>query len=113
VALTADQIALLRAELGVAEPPSDSDLDDIYLLRGGLVGVARHVWAGRLADFLAVPGAFTVVGDYSQSTAANITAIRQRLIDLAGYPDTSDDLPPGGALVMFRAVPMVRVGQDR
>jgi hypothetical protein len=113
VALTADQLALLRAEIGPAEPPDDSDLDEIYALRGGLVGVARHVWSERLAVLIATPAAFTAVGDYSQNTAANIATIRQRLIELAGFPDTSDELPPGGATIMFAVVPMVRVGQDR
>jgi hypothetical protein len=94
VALTEDELALVRDEIGIADPPSDSDLDDIHERRGGLVGVVRAVWAGRLADLLALPATFSVSGEYSQSTSANIEAIRKRLSELSGLPDDSDDIPP-------------------
>lgn len=111
--LTADQLSVLRAELGDIEPPDDGDLDDLFLQYGGLVGVVRHVWRQRLANLLTAPASFSVPGEYSQSVAANITAIERRLAELAGSSDDSDDLPPGGGVAVITVVPMVRVGQDR
>lgn len=113
MALTADQIRLLRAELGTAEPPTDADLTSLHDLRGGLVGVIRHVWRERLAAFLATPGVMGIPGEYNQATTANIEAIRNRLAELAGIPDDSDEIPPGGGVLAMRVVPLVRVGQDR
>lgn len=115
MALSADQLLILRAELGDAVPPTDETLDQLYTLRGGLVGVVRHVWQGRLANLINNPASFSVSGEYSQNTAANIAAIQRRLLELAGVPDDSDDLPPnaGGAIAALEIVPLVRVGQDR
>lgn len=115
MALTADQLLILRAELGDAVPPTDETLDQIYALRGGLVGVVRHVWQSRLANLLNSPASFAVPGEYSESQVANITAIQRRLLELAGYPDDSDEIPPntGGGVPAVEIVPLVRGGQDR
>lgn len=95
MALAEDELALVRAEIGAADPPSDSDLDDIHDRRGGLVGVVREIWASRLADFLADPASFSVdSGSYSQNAGKNIEAIQRRLGELSSYPDDSDDIPP-------------------
>ena len=112
MALTAEQLVILRGELGDAEPPTDAELEALYEIRGGLVGVVRHVWSQRLAALLAEPAAFTVVGDYSQSVSANIQTIRDRLVELASHPDDSDDVPQGG-LTVFKVFHLVRDGQDR
>lgn len=115
MALSQSQLDLLYGELAPEAwgGPDDSELDDIYALRGGLVGVIRHVWSSRLAVILASPASFQVSGEYGQSTAANIDAIRRRLYELSAYPDSSDTIPPGGGLTMFRAYPLERAGQDR
>lgn len=112
MALTADQLTILRAEIG-GPPPSDAEANSLYDLYGGLVGVARHVWKARYAVLLQQPSAFTVVGDYSQSTSANLKAMRDRIAELGAYPDDSDDIPPMGEILVFKTVPMERVGQDR
>ncbi len=96
MALSSDQLASIRDEIGTAEPPTTADLDVIYDRVSGLVGVVRAVWAQRLANLLAEPATFSVSGEYSQSTSANIEAIRKRLSELASYPDDSDTIPPGG-----------------
>lgn len=97
MALEADELAQVRDEIGVAEPPSDSDLDDIHDRVGGTVGVVRAVWAQRLAALLALPASFNVSGEYSQNTSANIEAIQKRLAQLSSLPDDSNDIPPQGA----------------
>jgi hypothetical protein len=94
--LDPDQLAIVRDEIGTVEPPSDGDLDDIYDRKGGLVGVVRTVWAQRLANLLAEPATFSVAGEYSQSTRDNIEGIQNRLKELSGTADDSDDIPPGG-----------------
>ncbi len=96
MALSSDQLATIRDEIGTAATPTDADLDVIHDRVSGLVGVVRAVWAQRLANMLAEPATFSVSGEYSQSVAANIEAIRKRLSELALYPDDSDTIPPGG-----------------
>jgi hypothetical protein len=115
VALTPDQLALLNGELAPEAwgGPDESELDEIFTLRGGLVGVVRQVWSTRLATLLASPATFAVSGEYSQSVSANIEAIRRRLFELSAYPDTGMVIPPNSSGVAFRVVPTVRVGQDR
>lgn len=98
--LDPDQLSTVRDEIGTVEPPTDGDLDDIYDRKGGLVGVVRVVWAQRLANLMAEPATFSVAGEYSQSTAKNIEAMQQRLKELSGAADDSDDIPPGGIEVV-------------
>lgn len=90
--LMPDRLALVRAEIGTQVPPSDDDLDEIYARRGGLVGVIREVWSGRLARLIATPASFTIPGDYGQSTGENIRAIREKLTAIAHLPDDSDEI---------------------
>lgn len=96
MALDSEQLAEVRDEIGTIEPPSDSDLDDIHDRKGGLVGVVRAAWAQRLANLLAEPATFSVSGEYSQSVRDNIEGIQNRLKELAGVPDDSDEIPPPG-----------------
>ena len=115
MALSQAQLDLLYGELAPVAwgGPDDTELDDYFTLRGGLVGVIRHVWANRLAVLLSAPATFSVSGEYSQSVTGNIEAIRRRLFELAAYPDSHEEIPPGGGLTMFKAYPLERVGQDR
>jgi hypothetical protein len=115
VALSQAQLDLLHGELA-PDPwggPDDSELDDIFTLRGGVVGVIRQVWSTRLATLLANPASFQVSGEYGQNVTANIEAIRRRLFELSAYPDSADVIPPGGGLTMFTVIQLTRVGQDR
>jgi hypothetical protein len=106
VALTADERALVRSEIGDAEPPTTTELDEIHERRGGLVGVVREVWSKRLADLLAEPASFSVAGQYSESSGDNIRAIQERLRALSGSADDSDVIPPMGvpAMRVYRLV---------
>lgn len=113
MALTDDQLSIVRDEIGPADPPSDSDLDDLHDRYGGLVGVVRAVWKQRLAVLLGTPASFTVVGEYGQNTSANIDAIRRRLFELSGAPDDSDEIPPSSGATSVKFYPMQRAGQDR
>lgn len=115
MALSQSQLDLLHGELAPEAwgSPDDSELDDIFTLRGGLVGVIRHVWSNRLATLLAQPASFAVSGEYSQSVSGNIEAIRRRLFELSAYPDSHMEIPPGGGLTMFKAYQLERVGQER
>lgn len=113
MALTLDELAAVRAEIGDTVPPSDDDLDEIHDRRGGLVGVVREVWAKRLAEYLASPASFTVSGEYAQSVAANIQGIQKRLAELATADDDSDEIPQGGTILPMKFYQLVRLGQDR
>lgn len=96
MALTADQLAAVREEIGTTTPPSDADLNVIHERVGGLVGVVRAVWRGRLATMLATPASLNVPGQVGLNWGENIKAIKERLAELARYPDDSDELPGGG-----------------
>jgi hypothetical protein len=98
--MTSDQLALVRAEIGTAVPPSDADLQEIFARRGGLVGVVREVWKGRLTTLLATPASFTIPGEYGQSTGENIRAIREMLDRYALLPDSSNAIGGGGVSVV-------------
>lgn len=113
MALTADQLAAVREEIGTATPPSDADLDVIHERVGGLVGVVRAVWRVRLANLLATPASLNVPGQVGLNWGANIKAIQERLAELSRYPDDSDDLPGGGPGRPLAGVSrLVRDGSD-
>lgn len=97
--MTLDQLALVRSEIGTTVPPSDVELQAIFARRGGLVGVVREVWQGRLTTLLATPASFTIPGEYGQSTGENIRAIRAELDKLASLPDSSNAIGLGGIAV--------------
>jgi hypothetical protein len=82
VALTPDELAAVRAEIGAVTPPTDADLDAIHDRLGSPVAVVREVLSKRLADRLAAPQSFSIPGDYSESW--NIDALQKQLAALGG-----------------------------
>lgn len=79
--LTADQLATLRDEIGDTEPPTDADLNTIWTRKEeSLTQTVLSILGKRLAT-LASGGAlsFTVVGEYSENSAANITALERQI----------------------------------
>jgi hypothetical protein len=84
MALSTDQLVDIRRQIGDTVPPSDADLNAIYDRTGDVDELVREVLERRLATLLASPAQFSVAGEYSQSTAANIEALRKQLGDLPG-----------------------------
>jgi hypothetical protein len=82
-ALTVNQIAEIRDEVG--DNPPDADLQGVYDRVGTLGGTIYSVLARRLANLRANPASFMVVGEYSQSTAANIKALEDQLAKWAEF----------------------------
>lgn len=82
--LTDDQTAQVRTEIGDATPPSDADLDLIFDRVGTVGGVIYEVTSKRLADLMADPASFSIPGEYSQDTRANIEAYRDILRRFSG-----------------------------
>lgn len=80
MALTGSELRHARRRLGSL--PSDSDLQaiyDAYLADGEahpLEWAILDVLETRLAELIRNPATFSVAGEYSQSTAANIEAMR-------------------------------------
>lgn len=109
MALAPDELTLVRLYVGEAEPPTDADLSAYHDSFGGLVGVVRAVWAARLSALLADPASFSIGGEYSQSTAANIKAYEERLKSLGNRPADSDDLPPLGGSTVVQTFPLSRL----
>lgn len=114
MALAPDELAQVRDWVGGATPPTDPDLDAIHDRVGGTAGVVRSVWAGRLAALLSDPASFSIGGEYSQSTAANIKAIQELLGQLSALPDDGD-LPPftGGGAAAVGVAQLVRCDPSR
>lgn len=99
MALTPADLAYIREEIGVAEPPDDSDLDAIYDRVGSVTGVAAAVIRQRLADALNDGPASFSADDYSQNTSKNIEAWEKQLARLeaapGGDPTPSNNLGVG------------------
>lgn len=85
MALTDDEFEQIRAEIGDATPPTDLELDEIHDRVDSVGGVVYEVTSKRLADLLASPASFTVSGEYSQSTEANIKAYQALLEKYASF----------------------------
>jgi hypothetical protein len=95
-----DALPWIRSEVG--NTPDDDALQAIYdrheansVFNPALATVVE-VSRGRLANFSANPATFNVEGDYSQSTAANITALQKQLdrLDPTDDGQAPDVLPP-------------------
>lgn len=77
MALSTDQLAYLRSELGTNTPPTDADLEAAFGRLGTLEAVAAEIVRTRLATMLSNPTSFSVEG-YSQSYGANIDALTKQ-----------------------------------
>lgn len=83
MALSADQLAVLRSHVGADDPPSDDDLDTLYDRLGSVGAVALEVLRGRLTEMLLAPGKMSLEGDYSREyTAAQIKALQTTIAEL-------------------------------
>lgn len=89
--LVTDQLKVLRRQVG--DKPSDDDLDAIYERVGSLTETAREVLEIRLANLVANPASFSVPGEYSQDTKANMDLLNKRLSSLGDLDneDPTDD----------------------
>lgn len=80
--LTDEQLIEIRVQIGDSTPPTDNDLDAIYVRKGDQQLVVAEVLTRRLANLLSDPASFSVSGEYSQSTSDNIKALREQLGNL-------------------------------
>ena len=89
--LTTGDIGWIREWVG--DDPDDVELN--RLLNEPGVGdrgaVVKRVLAVRLANLLAEPASMSISGEYSQSTAANIEALREKLAQLNASGAIVDD----------------------
>lgn len=83
MALTPTDLRYTRRRLGSL--PADADLDTLYdtlVLEGKtspVEWVILETLETRLADLIRNPATFSVSGEYSQSTAANIEALKAEI----------------------------------
>lgn len=80
--MTADQIIAARRQVGNA--PDDATLNATYDRLLDVDAVVLEVLEIRLAELLRKPAQFSVPGEYSQSTDANIKALTERIASLGG-----------------------------
>lgn len=77
--LTAEELADVRTEISDNDPPSDADLDAIFLRRGSVQGTILEVLRKRLAAYLADPAQFIIPGEYGQNVAENIKSLERQI----------------------------------
>lgn len=92
--LTAEQLRVVRTWVGT-RTPSDAELDEIFDRRGSsLSATVEEVLKTRYADLVATPATFSVSGEYSQSTIANMKALEKLIAAVDGLDD--DAIEDGG-----------------
>lgn len=74
MALTVDQLVRIRRQVG--DKPDNAALQSIYDRTGDLDELVLEVLEIRLANLVASPAQFTVVGEYGQDTGKNIDALK-------------------------------------
>lgn len=82
-ALTTDELAAIRDEVG--DTPPDAELQAVYDRVEVVGAVIYSVLSRRLANLRANPAQFSVSGEYSQSTQANIAALEKQLSRWAAF----------------------------
>lgn len=113
-ALTDTQVATIRDYIGVAEPPDDIELQDIYDRVHTVIAVAYAVLNKRLADFLSEAASFSIVGVYQESSQSNIDNLRQLLKHMEeNFPSLLEDPTLGEGLSTVVVTRIVRAGRDR
>lgn len=93
MALTTNQLASVRSEIGDETPPTDAELDDIYDRVGTVGGVIYEVTSKRLQDLLQAPTSLTVPGEISLDTRDNVAMYEKLLRKWRGYA------PAGGVVI--------------
>lgn len=81
--LAAEQIEEIRDEVG--DTPPDADLQAVYDRVESVGATIYSVLARRLANLRAAPASFSISGEYSQNTQANIAALEAQLARWSAY----------------------------
>lgn len=99
--LTADELALIRDEIGDTEPPYDEDIQDVYDRMGdSLTKTVLQILKKRLATLLSGGAfSFTVVGEYSENRSANVQALERQISRITGT-GISDEGPVLGKITV-------------
>lgn len=98
MALSLEQLAEIRAEIGSTEPPTDSELFDAFERVGTTKDVVLQVLNVRLANMLAGPSSVTIPGIYSESNGDSIRELKKQIasVDMGGRSLTSSRLVRAG-----------------
>lgn len=107
MALTALQLAAVRAHIGSAEPPTDVELEAAYERLGTAEAVALEVIRGRLANMRARPAVLKVDGDHSEDWTKNLDLLTKQEASLAALADVAAGT---GSVQVAR---LTRVGRSR
>lgn len=89
MALTAAQLASVRAHIGTGQPPTDDDLEAAFERLGTPEAVALEVIRGRLADMRARPAVLRVDGDHSEDWTKNLDLLTKQEASLAAAADVA------------------------
>ncbi len=105
MAFEADDLAAIRDHVGTE--PSDEDVQTAWERLGTVEAVAVSVLRRRLADMLARPLELAVDGDYRESFAKNVDALRAKVRELEGA--VASGVVPGVVVVTH----LTRSGRSR
>lgn len=89
MAITAEEIAEVRAHIGDDEPPTDADITTAFDRLGSVEAVALEVIRKRLAAIRAKAMKFTADGDYTEDWSGNEKALVKQAAELAAAVPTS------------------------
>lgn len=79
---TSAELAYIRSEIGVADPPSDDELIRRFERLGSANAVALEVIKERKAELMAAPLSETFPGEYSRNSEGNLRALERRAAKL-------------------------------
>lgn len=77
--ITAEDLRAVRDRIGDAEPPTDEDIDALWVDLGTVDKVVLSVMEGRFAATLAKPAKYAIEGDSSFDYSANLAAMHKEL----------------------------------
>lgn len=99
----ADVLDDIRNWIGDQTPPTDNDLAVLWDRHPTVEQVALFVLRKRRASLLTNPAAFTVQGDYSQSTVKNLDALNALIGQLEQITGEGQHVVSAGRIVRVGA----------
>lgn len=77
--ITTEDLRAIRDRIGDAIPPTDDDIDALWVELESVDRVVLSIQESRFADMLAKPAKYTIEGDSSFDYSANLAAMQKEL----------------------------------
>jgi hypothetical protein len=79
VTITAEDLRAIRDRIGDAEPPTDDEIDALWVELESVDRVVLSIMESRFAATLAKPAKYAIEGDSSFDYSANLAAMQKEL----------------------------------